>query len=363
MVDEDGSGAALEKDNAKTIFFLRVMDGCAAPAKPSKRFEAKLETRYEDSTLVHDEKKGETAFTFSEGMVAFKERTASGATLDGLLENLTTLEPLPPSEILAPYLDRVSGGTFSFRVLVGSENLMEALKDNMWIAKVLFMETGSLGAAEMGMLSNATLDFGENAWVISPAGVLLAGEIEDPMHCVYLIAQTMVGVATHMAIAEELKQQLYETPPTFTEGELTTYEGKLERISDTVSYVINDVRDEMLNADPRTVLIIRKLHEAMSIEAHESRVKVFMDVAKRKVERARVIKASREAKRLSAILFAFSMIIAFSNSFVIYVNLTKNLEPGLSPVQALLVEMPLFIITVLLVVAMFREIFTRTLKL
>ena len=214
----------------------------------------------------------------------------------------------------------------------------------------------------MGMLATAMLDFGENVWVISPVGVLIAGEIEDINRCVYLVSQTMVGVATHMAIANELEAQLYETPPTFTEKELTVYEGKLEKISDTVSFVINDVRDEMLNADPRTVLIVRKLHEVMSIEGHEERVKVFMDVARRKVERARAIKASTESKRLSAILFAFSMIIAISNCIVIFVNLTKNMEPRLSPIQALLVEMPIIITTLLMVVFMFREIFKTTLK-
>jgi hypothetical protein len=176
------------------------------------------------------------------------------------------------------------------------------------------------------------------------------------------VSQSMVGVATYLAIANELEQQLYETPPTFTEKELSVYEGKLETLSDTTSYLINDVRDEMLNADPRTVLIVRKLQEVVSIVGHEDRVKVFLDVARRKVERARSIKAGREAKRLSAIMFSFSMIVAISNSLVIYINLTRNMEPRLSPFQAIMVEMPLILLTAFLVVFLFREIFKTTLK-
>ena len=134
----------------------------------------------------------------------------------------------------------------------------------------------------------------------------------------------------------------------------------MERLADTTSFVINDVRDEMLNADPRTVLIIRRLHEVMSIEGHEQRVRLFLDVAKRKVDRARAVKASRETKRFSAILFSFSMIVGISNVIVIWVNLTRNI--GMAWWQGLLVELPIVVLTAMIVIRLFREIFQRTLK-
>lgn len=358
----EGWPMAEENAGGDVGFTVRVLDGCAAPVKKSKRFKEKLETHFEDAGFFEDKKKGEMAFVFTEGIVVFRERTVVGKDLEEALANVTGLENLEPKDVLKGYVDQVSEEHFCFRVIFGGENMLSAIQDKMWIAKILFRETGSLGAAEMSMLATAILDFGENAWVISPVGVLLVGEIADVNRCIYIVSQTMVGVATHMAIANELEKQLYDTPPTFTEKELSVYEGKLEKISDTVSFVINDVRDEMLNADPRTVLIIRKLHEVMSIVEHENRVKVFMDVARRKVERARSIKASREAKRLSAILFAFSMIIAISNTIVIWVNLTKNIQPPFTPLQAMLVELPVIILVLLLVVVMFREIFKTTLK-
>jgi hypothetical protein len=351
-----------EKDGGDEGFKVRVLDGCAAPVKKAKRFKEKLETHFEDAGFFEDKEKGVMAFVFTEGVVVFKERTVEGRNLDELLEGVSGLGDTEPEDLLKGYVDQVSKEHFCFRVIIGGENMLSSIQDKFWIAKLLFRETGSLGAAEMSMLATAVLDFGENAWVISPVGVLLVGEIADVTRCIYIVSQTMVGVATHMAIANELEQQLYETPPTFTEKELSVYEGKLEKISDTVSYVINDVRDEMLNADPRTVLIIRKLHEVMSLVEHESRVNVFMDVARRKVERARAIKASREAKRLSAILFAFSMIIAISNTIVIWVNLTKNIQPPFTPFQAMLVELPVIIVVMVLVVVLFREIFKTTLK-
>jgi len=341
-------------------FILRVLDGCAAPSEKSKRFKAKLETQYEDAGYKDDPEKGEMTFVFAEGLVVFKERAVTADDAAALLEKVTELEQADSGKLMESYLGEPPKQTFCFRIIVGDEKLMSVINDKMWIAKLLFQETGSLGAAEMGMLETSLLDFGENAWVVSPVGVLLAGEIEDIRRCIYLVSQSMVGVATYLAIANELKQQLYETPPTFTESELSTYEGKLENLSDTTSYLINDVRDEMLNADPRTVLIVRKLQEVMSIVGHEERVRVFLDVARRKVERARSVKAGRESKRLSAILFAFSMIIAISNSLVIYINLTRNMS--LSPMQAILVEMPLLVLTVALVIYLFREIFKRTLQ-
>jgi hypothetical protein len=345
----------------KEYFSLRVLDGCAAPAENTKRFKAKLDTHYEDAGFKEDTDKGETIFVFAEGLVVFKERTVAASDLETLLEKVTTMEDLDASKAIEGYLGEPPKETFCFRILIGGENLMEAVKDKMWIARLLFQETGSLGEAEMGMLEGSLLDFGENVLVVSPVGVLLAGEIEDIRRCVYLVSQSMVGVATYLAIANELKTQLYETPPTFTEKELSVYEGKLENLSDMTSYLINDVRDEMLNADPRTVLIVRKLQEAMSIDSHEDRVKIFLDVARRKVERARSIKAGRESKRLSAILFAFSMIIALSNCIVIYINLTLNL--GLSGFEAILIEIPLLLLTAFLCIYLFKEIFQRTLRL
>jgi len=340
-------------------FILRVLDGCAAPCEKTKRFKAKLETQYEDAGYKGDPEKGEMMFVFAEGLVVFKERKVTAEDAPALLEKVTTLDKADVGRLMESCLGEPPKEKFCFRILVGDEKLMAVIDDKMWIAKLLFQETGSLGAAEMGMLETSLLDFGENAWVVSPVGVLLAGEIEDVRRCIYLVSQSMVGVATYLAIANELKQQLYDTPATFTEGELSIYEAKLENLSDTTSYLINDVRDEMLNADPRTVLIVRKLQDVMSIIGHEERVKVFLDVARRKVERARSIKAGRESKRLSAILFAFSMIIAISNSLVIYINLTRNMS--LSPTQAMLIEMPLLVLTAALVIFLFREIFKKTL--
>jgi hypothetical protein len=344
-------------------FSLRVLDECAAPAENTKRFKDKLDTTFEDAGYTEAPEKGEMAFVFAEGLVLFKERAVTAGDPESLLSKVTELEDAGTGKLMENYLGEPPKETFCFRILIGDEKLMPVVNDKIWIAKLLFQETGSLGAAEMGMLANSLLDFGENAWVVSPVGVLLAGEIEDIRRCIYLVSQSMVGVATYLAIANELEQQLYETPPTFTEGELSIYEGKLENLSDTTSYLINDVRDEMLNADPRTVLIVRKLQEVMSIVGHEERVQVFLDVARRKVERARSIKAGRESKRLSAILFAFSMIIAISNSLVIYINLTRNMDPRLTPTQAILVEMPLLVLTAALVIFLFREIFKRTLRL
>jgi len=319
-----------------------------------------LETHFEDAAIKEDKERAEIALYFSEGLVIFKEQAAEGDTIEELIGKITEIEPSDPKAVLKLHSGEVAEQHFAFRVIIGGPEIMEYCSDKMLIAKLLFQETGSLGAAELSMLDKAVLDFGENQWVISPVGVLLAGEIEDVMRCIYLVAQTMVGVATYMAIAQALEKQLYEAPPTFTEKELSAYDTAMERLADTTSFVINDVRDEMLNADPRTVLIIRRLHEVMSVEGHEQRVKLFLDVAKRKVDRARAIKGSREAKRFSAILFSFSMIVGISNIIVIWVNLTRNI--GMPPQQAILVELPIVIATVAIVLYLFKEIFKRTLK-
>ncbi len=325
-----------------------------------KRFKEKLETHFEDAAIKEDKARGETVFYFSEGIVVFKERLVEAETVEALTQQITELEENSAEDVLKTHAGEVSKQTFRFRIIVAGEDFMQYVNDKPLIAKLLFMETGTLGAAEMSMMETGLLDFGENAWWISPVGVLLAGEIDDVTRCVYLVAQTMVGVATYMSIADALEKQLFEAPPTFTEKELSAYDGAMERLADTTSFVINDVRDEMLNADPRTVLIIRKLHEVMSIEGHEQRVNLFLTVAKRKVDRARAVKASREAKRFSAILFSFSMIVGISNVIVIFVNLTRNL--GLPWWQGLLVELPIVVLTAGIVIYLFKEIFQKTLK-
>lgn len=339
---------------------VKVLDGFAAPSEESRRFKEKLETKFEDAGIFRDEKHGELGFVFTEGVVVFHERTVEGENVDELIKSIVDLEEVDAKDVFKRYKGTITGDHFSFRVIIGDSVLMDAVDNKEQIAKLLFQETGTLGAAEMGMLSNAVLDFGENKWVISPVGVLLTGEFEDATRCIYLIAQSMVGVASYMSITETLVKRLYEAPPTFTEKELSTYESELERVSDTTNYVINDVRDEMLNADPRTVLIVKKLHEAMSIEPHEQQVKLFLDVARRKVDRARAIKMSREQKRFSAILFSFSVIIGISNIIVIFVNLTKSLN--IHPLVAIVIEAPILVVTVLLVIYLFQEIFKRTLK-
>ncbi len=338
----------------------RVLDAVSAPSEESKRFREKLETHFEDAALKEDKQRGELAFYFQEGLVIFRERKVEAETIDALIEAITELEEVSADEMLKAHGGEVSPQHFTFRVVLGESDLMAFVPDKMAMAKLLFLETGSLGAAELGMLDKAVLDFGENQWVISPAGVLIAGEIDDVTRCLYLVAQTMVGVATYMSIAEALVKQLYEAPPTFTERELSAYDGAMERLADTTSFVINDVRDEMLNADPRTVLIIRRLHEVMSVEGHEQRVNLFLNVAKRKVDRARAVKASRETKRFSAILFSFSMIVGISNVIVIFVNLTRNM--GLPVWQGVLIELPIVILTAGIVIYLFKEIFQKTLK-
>ena len=99
----------------------------------------------------------------------------------------------------------------------------------------------------------------------------------------------------------------------------------------------------------------------MTIQEHEARVQLFLGVARRKVERARSIKATREQKRFSAILFSFSVIVGVSNILVIYVNLTRNL--AVSPGLAVLMEIPIIVATVAFVAYFFQDVFQRTLKL
>ena len=155
MADEETG-----KEEGAAGYSVRVLDGCAAPSKKSKRFKDRLETRYEDAGYKEDRKARETAFFFQEGMVIFRERTATADTLDGLLEQTAEFEEFGPEELLAAYDKEITRDYFCFKIIIGDEKVMEGIQDKMWIAKLLFKETGSLGAAEMGMLATATLDFG-----------------------------------------------------------------------------------------------------------------------------------------------------------------------------------------------------------
>jgi len=116
----------------------------------------------------------------------------------------------------------------------------------------------------------------------------------------------------------------------------------------------------MLNADARDSLIITLLHRHMSIREHEERVQNFLHLAARRIDRSRMVKQIRDAKRIGAILFATGIVIGISNFLATYVNLTKNLN--------LLMTTAMFLIATVLIgvifatVWVFRDVFTRKLK-
>src|SRR3990172_8459857 len=151
---------------------VRVLEGFAATSPAAKRFREKLETQFKDAGIEEHAERGEMAFYFAEGLVVFRERVIEADGLQGLIAAMADPGELDGTKILACYDDEIVGEPYQYRVILG-EGLMEHVADMAFIAKLLFEETGTLGAAEMGMVSQAVIDFGENQWVVSPVGVLL----------------------------------------------------------------------------------------------------------------------------------------------------------------------------------------------
>lgn len=125
--------------------------------------------------------------------------------------------------------------------------------------------------------------------------------------------------------------------------------------------MINVVRSGLLNADARDSLVIGLLHRHLSISEHEGRVRNFLEIASRRVERARSLKTDRDQKRLGAIFYAVAVIVGFGDSLTIYVNFSKNLNVDF--VVALAIIVPLLALTLLTTVVFFRSVFRRTLRI
>ena len=338
---------------------LKLYHGVASPSEESKRFKDKTSTSYSEAGVERTDEK--MVWYFAEGACVFEIAELKGDSAEAIIGQLGDHER-DVEGIVKRNPKLLKDDPFGYTVMIVTGEGYEALMDPVTLAKILFAETGTLGKTEQAFIGESVLDFGEHVCVVSPSGALVVGDIEDPDKYLYLIAQSMIGVATYSNVAGELSKLLYEAPREFSESQLSVYEGKLEKQYETAQYVINDVRDEKLNADARDGLIINLLHHHLSIPGHEERIRVLLEVGGRRVDRARAVKAERDAKRIGAILYAIGIIVGFGDTLQLFINLTTPGGLGLDLLTSLGILSPLLAATLATTVMLFRDVFSKTLK-
>jgi hypothetical protein len=313
---------------------------------------------YRDATLVRRE--GALEMHFRDGVVLFDVVKRDADTAEALIEELGN-HSLDIEAMKAKAGGALDTTPFGYTVMVVTGEGSNAMTDPETLAKVLFAETGDLGKAELGFIETSVLDFGEHVAAVSPAGMLVVGDVDDVEKYLYLAAQTMIGVSAYTSVAQALDALLFKSTRDLTDAELSQYEGRIEAQHDLTQTVINVVRSGLLNADARDSLIIGLLHRHLSISEHEARVRNFLEIAARRVERARALKTDRDQKRLGAIFYAVAVIVGFGDSLTIYVNLNRNLSMDI--VAAIGLVVPLLVLTVITTVVFFRSVFRRTIQI
>jgi hypothetical protein len=338
---------------------LLLCHGVASPSEESKRFKDKTSTSYSEAGIERTDER--LVMYFAAGACVYELERLQGDSAEALIAQLGDHE-LDVDGIVKRNPKLLKDNPFGYTVMIVTGEGYEAMMDPMTLAKILFAETGTLGKTEQSFIGDSILDFGEHVFVVSPSGALVVGDIEDQDKYLYLIAQSMIGVATYNNVAAALARLLYEAPREFSESQLSGYEGTLEKQYETAQYVINDVRDEKLNADARDGLVINLLHHHLSIPGHEERIRVLLEVGGRRVDRARAVKAERDAKRIGAILYAIGIIVGFGDTLQLYLNLTDPARLGFDVVTTLAILSPLLGATLATTIMLFRDVFSKTLK-
>lgn len=148
---------------------------------------------------------------FRDGVVYFEVTNFDAATSGELIEELGR-HPLDVGALQAKAGGLLDTAPFGYMVMIVTGEGSSEMTDPETLTKVLFAETGDLGKAELGFIEESVLDFGEHVAAISPAGMLVVGDNDEPDKYLYLAAQTMLGVSAYSSVGHALDELLFKTP-------------------------------------------------------------------------------------------------------------------------------------------------------
>ena len=203
------------------------------------------------------------------------------------------------------------------------------------VARIMMAEAedGSIGATEQEAVYAHFLDFGEHSVAVSPAGLVIAGAVDDKQIQTYLYYVAQIGAAIcRYSENESLLSDVMENIKTKAESlDLET----LQQINVSTSKAMLDISDELLNIPPREGFILRTLLKTGNIDVYEERIGRMLEIIQHHVEHRHHKQQERNSSRIEFVLFVIAVLGALAGLADIFG--TANEVTEVTPVATFLV--------------------------
>ncbi|MGE0431227.1 MAG: hypothetical protein AB7K09_09165 [Planctomycetota bacterium] len=176
------------------------------------------------------------------------------------------------------------------------------------IARILLCEaeSGAVGATEYDAVYSAFLDFGEHTVAVSPAGIAIAGQVDDDQIDTYLyyVAQISAAVcryAFNERILADVMSDIHHKAEDFDVE-------KLQEINISTSKAMLDISDELLNIPPRENFILTRLLSVANVRVYEERIARMLGIIQHYVQHRHALQAEVNSGRVEFVLFVIAIV-------------------------------------------------------
>ena len=209
------------------------------------------------------------------------------------------------------------------------------------VARIMMAEAddGAVGATEQEAVYANFLDFGEHSVAVSPAGLVIAGSVDDKQIQTYLYYVAQIGAAIcRYSKNESLLSDVMENIKAKAESlDLET----LQQINVSTSKAMLDISDELLNIPPREGFILRTLLKTGNIDVYEERISRMLEIIQHHVEHRHHRQQESNSRRIEFVLFVIAVLGALAGLADIFG--TGNEVSEISPAAAILVMLSIAI--------------------
>lgn len=183
---------------------------------------------------------------------------------------------------------------------------------NDTVVRIMMAEAsqGKVGKTERRAVYERFLDFGEHSVAVSPAGIVVAGDVEpaDVQTYLYYVAQISAAICRYSS-NEALLSDVMENIK--TKAEALDIEA-LQKINVSTSKAMLDISDELLNIPPREGFILRTLLETGNVDVYETRIARMLEIVQHHVEHRHHQRAERNSRRIEFVLFVIAVLGALA---------------------------------------------------
>ncbi|MBX2810725.1 MAG: hypothetical protein KTR25_02900 [Myxococcales bacterium] len=180
------------------------------------------------------------------------------------------------------------------------------------VARIMMAEAddGIIGKTEQEAVYANYLDFGEHSVAVSPAGLIIAGRVEETQVQTYLyyVAQIAAAICRYSQNEARLSDVMENIK---AKAKLLDLES-LQQINVSTSKAMLDISDELLNIPPREGFILRTLMKTANIDVYEERIARMLEIIQHHVEYRHHQEQERNSKRIEFVLFIIAVLGALA---------------------------------------------------